>query len=205
MDLPYLNDQNGASHTALHYCEELTKHNLGKSLIGAELGVAYGGGVQRIGRLWKPHGGTIYGLDTFEGHPKQLAASQGTMESDCMDCWYESNGTNGLSYEYQRKVLDDDGLDNVILVKGLVTDHSLDMVPYLHYALLDLDIVASMVTGWRCVRRKMLSGGYLCLHDVLPIDHITGLYGLYQEIMASDEFDLVAEHPEKLLVVLRRK
>lgn len=67
----HLNDTNGASKHTLGVAERLfTEFDC--DLIGAEFGIAYGGGVEAIGKLWKERG-TIYGFDTFEGHPKQVA------------------------------------------------------------------------------------------------------------------------------------
>lgn len=205
VDLPYLNDQNGASHVVLRYCDELARTVTDRPLLGAEFGVAFGGGVQRLGRLWKPFGGTVYGFDTFTGHPKHLAPNQGTMEAICMDCWYKTYGVDGITYDFQRRVLDDEGLTNVILRPGLIDEHSMDDVPYLHYALLDLDIVSAMNLAWRLVRTRMLPGGYLCLHDVLPAGHIAGLEILHQAIKDTGEYETVLESDKNMLAVLRRR
>ena len=205
MDLICLNRMNGADKLCLGCCEKLLSAQRGHPLIGAEFGIAYGGGPQAIGRLWKPHGGKVYGFDTFEGHPKQLACSPTAMEHYAMDSHYANFGTDALSYDYQRTVLNEEGLDNVILRKGLIHDKSLDDVPYLDYCLLDMDFIVAMVLGWRIVSNKMAGGGYLCLHDVLPRGNITGLWGLYQEILADGRFVLVGEYPCNMLAIVQRK
>lgn len=205
MDLPYLNDQNGASHVVIGYCTELAETITDRPLIGAEFGVAFGGGVQRLGRLWKPFGGTVYGFDTFVGHPKYLAPDQRSMEAICMDCWYETYDISRTEYDYQRKMLDEEGLTNVILRKGLIDEHSMDGIPYLHYAILDLDLVSCMTIAWTLVRPLMLPGGYLCLHDVLPVGHIPGLELLHQTIKDTGEYESVFESGANMLAVLRRK
>jgi hypothetical protein len=209
-----LNSLNGADKILLRVARRLThdatlykKHGIkAYPLIGAEFGVAYGGGVEAIGRLWKPVGGTIYGFDTFDGHPKQLAESPDEHESWCMDAYYEKYGTELLSYDVQRKALDEAGITNVVLVKGLISEKLCGpYLPHLHYALLDLDIVASMRIAWNIVRPRMVSGGYLCLHDVIPSNHMTKLHALYHEILVTNEYDIVSETPQSYLVVLRRR
>jgi hypothetical protein len=204
-DLLQLNGYNGAGKRCLEVCQQLKDNVTDHKLFGAELGVAYGGGPQAIGRLWKPVGGMVYGFDTFEGHPKQLSCTPTAMEYYCMDHWYRQYGTENLSVAYQRKALAEEGLSNVVLIPGLLNEKSLDVVPYLDYCLMDLDLIAAMVLAWRLVSTRMHKGGFLCIHDVLPLGHITGLWGLYKEIMASCDYDLVGEYPENLLVVLRRK
>ena len=174
--------------------------------VGAELGVAYGGCIEKIGKLWSLKRGTIYGFDTFEGHPTHISYSKSATESYCMDDEYARYGhRERLSYEYQRAELDRQGLGNVILVKGLINEKSFDNIPELHFAYLDLDLINSMVLGWTLVRPRMVSGGYLCMHDVVPLGNMTGLWGLYQEILAYGEYELVKEIPSSLLVILRRK
>ena len=173
-------------------------------LVGAELGIAYGGGVEAIGKLWRGHG-VIHGFDTFTGHPTQLAYSQEAWEAKCMTPDYIGYGYESLTYEYQRRQLDAQGLDNVILHKGLINEHSLDDIPVLHYALLDLDFIVAMVLGYTLVRTRIVPGGYLCLHDVVPRGNMIGLWGLYQEIVAGGEWSTEGVYMENYLVVLQRK
>jgi len=136
---------NNAQEICLTCCQKLLTE-VKTPLIGAELGIAYGGGVESIGKLWKGRG-IIYGFDTFTGHPKQLAVDLQNPEATCMDFWYQNFPNEELSYEYQRAELDRQGLDNVILKKGLINEFSCKEIPYLNYALLDLDILASMKIG----------------------------------------------------------
>jgi hypothetical protein len=205
-DLINLNGANGADRLLLDVARDLAAHPPdARPLVGAELGIAYGGGVQAIGRLWRPVGGTIYGLDTFCGHPTHLATHPTAHEAICMDGWYGRFGTAGLDVAYQRGVLRAEGLDNVVLRPGLIDPNSLNDVPYLHYCLLDLDLIASMRCGWELARPRLAAGGYLCLHDCVPRGHIAGLWELYQEIVVTGEYVLVAEHPRSFLVVLRRQ
>jgi hypothetical protein len=138
------------------------KNEFNPPYYGVEMGIAWGGGVEDIGKIWKDCG-TIYGYDTFEGHPKQLGNE--TTELTALDEWYMKFGTDTLSYEYQRAELDRQGLDNIVLVKGLINKDSCADIPYLHYALLDLDILESMQIGYEAVKHKLLPGGYLCIHD----------------------------------------
>lgn len=171
------------------------------NLIGCEMGIAYGGGVEQIGKMWKGHG-VIHGFDTFEGHPTFLATPETQDAAHAMDPHYVKYGKAALSYEYQRAELDRQGLDNVILHKGLLNPTSLDGIPYLHYALLDLDLLASMRIGWELVRPKMVQGGYLCMHDVTPRGYLVGLWEFYQEVLGSGEYKLVEE--ASTLAVLER-
>lgn len=197
-----LNSLNGADKILLKYAERLLTETT-EPLIGAELGIAYGGGVEQIGEIWKGRG-TIYGLDTFEGHPKQLSYSQSSHEAYCMDLQYERYGTEKLSYEYQRSELDKKGLSNVILKKGLINEKSLSDVPYLNYVLLDLDMVNPMFIAFTIADPLIKSGGYLCLHDVTPAGHIFGLWGMFQEILNTGRYKLVEESHSSYLAVLQK-
>lgn len=173
-------------------------------LIGVELGIAYGGGVEAIGKLWQGRG-TIHGFDTFEGHPRQLAWSQTAHEAYCMEPHYQRWPNEWLTYEYQRQQLDSQGLNNVQLHRGLLQQNSLQGIEQVHYGLIDLDMVTSMILGYTLLRDRVVPGGYLCLHDVLPRGHILGLWGLYQEILAEGLWEVVEETPGHHLAVLRKK
>lgn len=197
-----LNEQNGADKILLKYAWKLAEHAT-TPLIGAELGIAYGGGVEAIGKIWNGWG-TIYGFDTFEGHPKHLSYSPESHEAFCMDPQYAAYGIDKLSYEYQRSELDRQGLNNVILRKGLINNNSLKDIPFLNYALLDMDMVNPMFLGFKIVDEKMVSGGYLCLHDVVPAGHIFGLWGMLQEIVHTGKYKLVEEAPLSFLAVLQK-
>jgi hypothetical protein len=211
--LYYINNINGADYLILGVVS-MIRRSFSQNIIGAEFGTAYGGGPEAIGKLWKGIG-EIHAFDTFEGHPTSLSSDPDSWEAQCMNRWY-TNRDEGkwriphltkemLTYEYQRKILDDQGLDNVILHKGLINKSSLDGIPYLNYALLDMDLISSMRTGWELVRNKIVSGGYLALHDVIPKGHINGLNELFQEIFNTGEYELIINAPTAYLVVLRRK
>ena len=122
-----------------------------------------------------------------------------------MDPHYAAHGTDILSYEYQRGELDKQGLDNVVLHKGLINENSLDSIPFLHYTLLDMDLYASMKIGWELVKNKVVSGGYLCMHDVLPKGYLYGLYELYQEIISTGMYTVVEEVEKYHFAVLEKK
>ncbi len=173
-------------------------------LIGCEMGVAYGGGIEALGKLWLGKG-IVFGFDTFTGHPKHLASGEQNA-ADCMDSWYAQFGHVGIEEAAIRAALDEAGLRNVILVQGLIDENtSAEFLPPLHYALLDLDISASMRDGYRLVRDRIVPGGYLCLHDVVPVNHIPGLPEFYAEVLESGRWEVVQELPGCFLVVLKRK
>ncbi len=183
-------------------------------IFGCEMGIAYGGGIERLGRLWHSYG-IVWGFDTFQGHPKQLAnicpdtkaaGGQEAHAAYCMDPWYQQFGTGEVGYGFIRAELDRQGLHNVILVKGLIDEKTdISYIPHLHYAMLDMDFPLSMRNGYRLVRDKITRGGYLCLHDVIPAGHIAGMDRFYSEVLADGLWDVVSEHPECYLAVLRRK
>jgi hypothetical protein len=198
-----LNDDNGAGPITRIYAQKVLDNFMNPTLV--ELGSPYGGGVERIG-IMSNRKGKIFAFDTYEGHPKELSYSQGSHEATCMDPQYQKYGREALEYDYQRAELDKQGLSNVILRKGLINDNSMKDagITEIHYALLDLDMITPMVLAWRLVRPLMQPGGFLCLHDVVPREHICGLWGLYQEILASGEYNLILEEPKSYIVVLER-
>src|SRR5271157_4190262 len=101
-----LNNLNGAGPITLKIaCMALDIFK--ENLIGAEFGVAYGGGVEAIGKVWK-NKGIVYGFDTFEGHPKEIATkdpdcnfSKNAFAATCMDYWYTIYDNNELMMTYQ--------------------------------------------------------------------------------------------------------
>lgn len=174
-------------------------------LTGVELGIAFGGGVEAIGKLWRGRG-VIHGFDTFEAlHPRQLSWDDHSHEATCMDPHYQRWPREWLGYDYQRQQLDEQGLNNVVLHRGLIHPGSLQGIDQIHYGLVDLDLVVSMALGCHLLGPRIVAGGYLCLHDVVPRGHIWGLWGLYQEILADPGWEVIEERPEKYLAVLRRK
>lgn len=174
-----------------------------EELVGLEVGCAYGGGVEVGAKLWKGRG-KFYGYDTFEGHPKDLAISQDNKEAWCMDGWYEDDafGTEGLSYEYQRKILDEQGLDNAILCKGRISERSFDNIKKAHFVMLDLDMIGPTAMAYQAIKEKIPVGGYLFIHDALPPRHLPLinryvykrmlLDGVWKVVMESDRGHLVA-------------
>jgi hypothetical protein len=213
--MKHLNDTNGASRLTLHIAELVTKEFEG-SIFGAEFGVAYGGGVEAIGLMWGARG-KVYGFDTFEGHPKEVgeicekskeAGGVHSFAATCMDSWYQSSeyGTEAIKYNYIRNNLDEQGLLNVILVKGLVSDKTdVSFIPYLNYCFIDLDFPLSNWQAYNLVKDKIVPGGYLMLHDCVPKGHIHGCWEVYQRIMETGGFDLLGEYKDQYLVIMRKK
>jgi len=194
---------NNAQEILLNYCQKLLTE-VDTSLIGAEFGSAYGGGVESIGKLWKGRG-IVYGFDTFTGHPKQLAVDLKNWEANCMDGWYQDFPCDELNYEYQRAELDRQGLDNVILRKGLIDEFSCKGIPYLNYALLDLDILASMKIGYCAVKNKIVKDGYLFFHDVIPSNHLPLLENWFlNEVMQSGLWKIIGKWKSNYLVGVSR-
>jgi len=194
---------NKAHSVCLDFCTHMLTDVKGP-LVGAELGIAYGGGVEEIGKLWKGRG-TIYGFDTFEGHPKQLAKSKDDFEATCMDLWYKNFPQEMLSYEYQRAQLDKQGLDNVILKKGLINQHSCDDIPDLNYCLLDLDMYTSMVVAYEAIKNKMLPGSYLFFHDVVPATHLPMIHDWFFDVVLVDgRWELVGTNEDNFIAGVRR-
>lgn len=209
----HLNDTNGASFHTYEVVKKVMNEFVGE-ITGCEMGIAYGGGVEAIGKLWKDRG-IVYGFDTFEGHPKQVADSceytkqaggAGALATWCMDQWYNNPayGTDAIKYEYIREQLDKQGLDNVILVKGLITDKTKLPFNKLNYCFLDLDFPLSMWQAYNLVKDKIVKGGYLCLHDVLPHGHIPGCWEYYHQMLSEGLFEIHKEVPECLLAILKK-
>jgi hypothetical protein len=181
----------------------------------AEFGIAFGGGVEGIGKMLKGHapGGTVWGFDTFDGHPEFLVKEENHAKL-CMRRWYDNKYEGKwriphltkemLTYEYQRKKLDEQGLDNVILKKGLIDNNTDIGIDYLHYTLLDMDIPISMRAGYEIVKDKIVKGGFLALHDCNPKGHIDGLWELYQEILNSGQWKEIIHCDTSYLIVLEK-
>lgn len=172
------------------------------NLVGVEMGIAYGGGVEALGALWKGRG-QVYGYDTFEGlHPDDLADNKYSNQARCMDHWYnpEVFGTDALNYEWMKKVLEVEHLTNVHLIKGLVTKDSCKDLKEIHYALLDMDILSSMKTGFEAVKNNMAKGGFLFFHDVTPRNHITPLYEWFNnEVLKDKSFKWIGDWSHQFL------
>lgn len=196
-----LNAINGADVIINRFAKHCLTDFDGK-LYGAVLGIAYGGDVESIAKIWKNRG-IVYGYDTFSDlHPGHLAGDPDGFEGTCMSHWYEMHGTDKLKIEYQRACLDKLLLDNAILVKGEVTKHSCKDIPYLNFAFLDMDILASMRTGYKAVVNKIVKGGYLFLHDIPNIGSLTKWYN--EEVKPDKRFEQIIADGRGVLTGLKR-
>lgn len=195
-----INATNGAATilTLIHYLIPTLFPD--EKITGVEMGVAYGGGIEKLGMRWKGKG-EVYGYDTFEGQPKELAWSPECVEAKCMDGIYRHYGMDRLSVDYIRGELDKKGLSNVHLVKGLVCKNSCSNLKEIHYAFLDMDIYESMQEGYDAVKDKITYGGFLCLHDVCGKGFQT-LFPLYTRIKKDSMWTVVYEGAEDALAVL---
>lgn len=173
-------------------------------LVAVEMGSCYGGNVQDISELWRNRG-VYYGMDTFEGHPKELG-DKDSFEADCMDGWYKNPlfGKKRYTYKFQRDMLDKAGCTNAILVKGLVNDRSCDQIPKIHLAFLDMDMESSMRSGYGAVKDKVVKGGYLLLHDAVPDFHLPKVNAFYKEIAQDTRWKVISEDEGTYIVVLER-
>lgn len=200
---------NGADQIVKRYVRALAEKNFDKKLLGVEMGIAYGGTLELCAKEWSGKG-HLWGFDTFEGHPKDVAPKEEEFERDCMDVWYDPKiyGKDKLNMEYQAKELKKAGVDNVTLVKGLVNEHSCDDIPYLNYAFLDMDIYESMKAGYKAVKDKILPGFCLFLHDVTPPTHIPRLFHwLNDEVLVEDSemWEVMGNWDVAYLVCLLRR
>lgn len=215
--LQELNEINGANKIT-RQITELCKTEFQGHLYGAEMGIAYGGGVEYIGQIWQNRG-TVWGFDTFEGHPinemldrcedSQRAGGINSTAASCMEYWYTNTqeyGRDKITYDFIRNALDQQNLFNVHLVKGLVTNHTnISFIPKLHYVLLDMDFPQAQWDGYQLVKDLIVQNGYLCLHDMIPQGHIPGCYERYQQILNDGIWNIVMEVPESYIVVLKKK
>ena len=213
---------NGADVITHMYAEQCLDEFKGH-LYGVEMGICFGGGIEKIGKQWKDRG-DVWGFDTFEGHPveqmlprdewAQQSGGRDSMAAVCMDCWYTDDqhrfatqGVDKCSQEYIQSELDKEGLTNVHLVKGLVTEKTdVSFIPYLNYAFLDMDWPQAQWDGYNLIKHKIVKGGYLCLHDMIKPGHIAGCYEKYLDIMAEGLFEHEFELIEpSVIVVLKKK
>lgn len=201
-----LNVINGAQ-TMLGYYLMVAIGKFQNNINAVEMGIGYGGGLEILGYILKGRG-QAYGFDTFEAlHPDHLAENKFSFEARCMDHWYDPSvyGTAALSYDFMRKQLDTEGLNNVHLIKGLVNKDSCADIPIIHYALLDMDIAASMKAGYDAVIDKMAKGGFLFLHDAVPKDHIKAVGDWYENVVKMDQrVKVIGEWPMNFLVGLEK-
>jgi hypothetical protein len=178
-----LNRTNGDAEVQNKIQNVLLNEFPNETLYGAEIGIAYGGGVESACKIWKDKG-FVYGLDTFEGHPKHLSDDINSFEAVCMDGWYRDYGIEKVSYDYINENLKLEGLNNYELIKGEVHVQSLSKVNKLHYVLLDLDMITPMKIAYESIKNKMVKGGYICVHDVIPSEHLPMINKWwYEEVM----------------------
>ena len=213
--LKELNDLNGAS-AYTHLYAEKCKTEFEGPLFGAEFGVPYGGNVRALGIIWKGRG-TVWGFDTYTRHPKELGlvceyskqnGGEQSFAATCMDGWYQDPhfGVEATTYEYIRKELDEEGLSNVVLVKGLVMDDTdISFISKLHYVMIDMDFPIAQWNGYNLIKNLIVPGGYLFLHDMIPKGHIPGCYEYLQQILAEDLFEVILEKPKSFLIGLKKK
>ena len=195
-----INDTNGDSKILEEYQKKLLEE-FDDTLIGAEFGVAYGGGIEQICRVWKDRG-IVYGYDTFTTHPRHLVEDQISLEAGVMEGWYANHGTEDLDIDVISKNLLESGYNNFILEKGLVTKDTIIKAEKLHYVLLDLDILQSMKDAFDLVKNKIVIGGYLCLHDVIPNLHMPRLNHWWFE--EADHKEFLLKNFGKHLVVYKK-
>ncbi len=209
--LMWLNAGNQAGSAQIEICDRLMKEFPDDVLIGLEVGSAYGGGVEFMAKYWYGRS-KVYGYDTFEGHPKDLADNQKDMEAYCMEMWYEKGdkipelSVLRLSYDYQRRVLDEEGLENAILVKGRINEHSFDDIERIHLAMIDLDLIKPTITAYNAIKDKFVPCSYLFLHDALPSDHLPKIYDfVYNTILKDGRWSIAYELPLGNVTILKRK
>lgn len=207
--LPWLNASNSTANIEVEFVKTLLT-TFKEDLTILVVGSAYGGEVDTLSQIVYGRG-KVYGYDTFEGHPKDLAFSSKNLEATCMNMWYNSDldcyQKDKLTYEYQRKVLDERKLTNAILVKGRVNEHSFDDIEKAHLVMLDLDMIIPTIIAYNAIKDKIAQGGYIFFHDAVPHDHLPMIYhfvhdGVYKEV---SRWDKILESEPGLLSILRRR
>ena len=189
--LVWLNAGNPAGRIQIELCERILDEFPEDKLVGLEIGSAYGGGVEFLAKCWYGRG-KVYGYDTFEGHPRDLADNQDDKEAWCMDIWYDNGkhvpqlNAKCLDYNYQRKILDDQLLNNVTLVKGRINSHSFDDIKQIHFAMIDLDLIKPTVVAYNAIKDKFVPGAYLMLHDSLSPQHLPKIYHFVYDVVVKD-------------------
>uniref|UniRef100_A0A6M3J0N6 Putative methyltransferase n=1 Tax=viral metagenome TaxID=1070528 RepID=A0A6M3J0N6_9ZZZZ len=204
--LRWLNAGSNTSKLQLD-CIEMLLQKFPEHLTLLEIGSAYGGGVEMMAKMVGDRG-TVYGYDTFEGHPRDLAVKIDDPEAYCMDMWYNNPmwGTKDLNYEYQREILDEEGLDNAILVKGRLNENSFDDIEKAHFVLMDLDMVNPSKIAYKAIKDKIVPGGFLFMHDIYPPHNLPHLHKwAYKEVVPDPMWVLEGEFLHSYLAILRRK
>lgn len=205
-----LNDCNGAHEVVVQYSNHVAEAYPNDHKNVVLMGIAYGGEVEAIAKWYKKKGidGTVYGYDTFEDlHPKHLAEDKNSFEATCMDSWYGQFGVEKISHEYQTKVLSDQGLDNAKLIKGEVNKDSCKGIDKIHMVFLDMDMVESMRSGFEAVAEKVVSGGYIILHDAIPKGHIPKVHEWVFNELLADGTNWVLDFVKRnsFIVIIKKK
>lgn len=202
--LTWLNHGNETVEVQYNYCMRLLDQFPNEEITALEVGSAFGGGVEMMGKIFSGKG-KVYGFDTFEGHPKDLADDPNDKEAWCMDEWYNIFGWGPVKIEYQRKVLADEGLKNVTLVKGRVNKNSFKDIDKIHFCLMDLDLIKSTRSAYEGIKDKFVKGAYFIMHDSLPADHLPMIHDFVYKEMLNDGWELEHESYNGLSTVLKRK
>lgn len=200
MTLKWLNLPSPTADLQMEIVKSLPSKFKGKLTL-LEIGSPWGGAVEWMAK--EIPNSTVYGFDTFEGHPKDLSDNLGSEEATCMDYWYELFGREKLDYDYQRKILDEEGLKNAVLVKGRINEHSFDDIKEIHFAMLDLDLIRPTKIAYEAIKDKIVKGGYLFIHDVLS--NLPLLYEFYQKEIIPSPLWEIREEPQAMLVILKKK
>ena len=184
----------------------LTKETFKTNLVGVFMGIAFGGDVEMAARHWKGCG-DVYGYDTFDsGHPRQLAYAPNSYEATCMDDSYAKWGTDELSYDWQIAQLAKQGLTNAHLVKGLVDSGSCSNLDHINLAWMDMDMNRSMLSGWYAVSGRIVPGGFLVMHDVVPKGHMPNNYEMFYEgLFEAEKWEDLEQVPPSYFCAWRKK
>ncbi len=201
--LRWMNIGNFAAYIQLAMLE-LIKDEFKKDIVALEIGSAYGGGVEMMAKSLKGKG-KAYGYDTFEGHPEDLADDKNSSEARAMDIWYEKFDKKELSYDYQRKILDKEDLDNAILVKGRVNRHSFNNIKKAHLIMFDMDLIKPTKVAYEALKNKIVKNGYLFFHDTLPPEHLPLLYKyVYNKVLKDKNLQLYKEFTPCHLTIIKK-
>lgn len=184
----------------------VTRDTFKQDLVGVFMGIAYGGDVEMCARHWLGRG-EVYGYDTFDDkHPDHLSPDTKSYEARCMDEVYQRWGTQELSLEWQCQQLAEQKLVNAHLVKGLVAPDACEDISHINLAWLDMDLNASMRAGYLAVADKIVPGGFLATHDVVPKGHIPGNYEIfYGEYFDASKWEEVCREPKSYFMAWRRR
>ena len=93
------------------------------------------------------------------------------------------------------------------MVKGLIDENTdISFLPSkIHYALIDLDFPISQLVGWNLLKNRIIQGGFICLHDMIPKGHIHGCYEYYEKMLSENLYDVVAELENSHICILQKK